>query len=186
MSGGTITKRIDELADDINFDCNRKEVVDQVDNIISWLLNDADTSEIYMHNLKTLVSNKYVKWSDIGILASATIAYRKAMRFKKNDEEFAKNHEDDFKSEYVGHVGERITVNLKSVTCVYSNDTIYGMSFLYKMVDVNDNILMWSTSKSLDEEEYESVTGTVKSQSSYRDIKQTYLTRCKLVAKGVD
>ena len=186
LSGGTITKRIDELADDINFDCNRKEVVDQVDNIISWLLNDADTSEIYMHNLKTLVSNKYVKWSDIGILASATIAYRKAMRFKKNDEEFAKNHEDDFKSEYVGHVGERITVNLKSVTCVYSNDTIYGMSFLYKMVDVNDNILMWSTSKSLDEEEYESVTGTVKSQSSYRDIKQTYLTRCKLVAKGVD
>lgn len=186
LSGGTITKRIDELADDINFDCNRKEVVDQVNNIISWLLNDADTSEIYMHNLKTLVSNKYVKWSDIGILASATIAYRKAMRFKKNDEEFAKNHEDDFKSEYVGHVGERITVNLKSVTCVYSNDTIYGVSFLYKMVDVNDNILMWSTSKSLDEEEYKSVTGTVKSQSSYRDIKQTYLTRCKLVAKGVD
>lgn len=186
LSGGTITKRIDELADDINFDCNRKEVVDQVNNIISWLLNDADTSEIYMHNLKTLVSNKYVKWSDIGILASATIAYRKAMRFKKNDEEFAKNHEDDFKSEYVGHVGERITVNLKSVTCVYSNDTIYGMSFLYKMVDVNDNILMWSTSKSLDEEEYKAVTGTVKSQSSYRDIKQTYLTRCKLVAKGVD
>lgn len=186
LSGGTITKRIDELADDINFDCNRKEVVDQVNNIISWLLNDADTSEIYMHNLKTLVSNKYVKWSDIGILASATIAYRKAMRFKKNDEEFAKNHEDDFKSEYVGHVGERITVDLKSVTCVYSNDTMYGMSFLYKMVDVNDNILMWSTSKSLDEEEYKSVTGTVKSQSSYRDIKQTYLTRCKLVAKGVD
>ena len=186
LSGGTITKRIDELADDINFDCNRKEVIDQVNNIISWLLNDADTSEIYMHNLKILVSNKYVKWSDIGILASATIAYRKAMRFKKNDEEFAKNHEDDFKSEYVGTVGERITVNLKSVTCVYSNDTIYGMSFLYKMVDVNDNILMWSTSKSLDEEEYKAVTGTVKSQSSYRDIKQTYLTRCKLVAKGVD
>lgn len=186
LSGGTITKRIDELADDINFDCNRKEVVDQVNNIISWLLNDADTREIYMHNLKTLVSNKYVKWSDIGILASATIAYRKAMRFKKNDEEFAKNHEDDFKSEYVGTVGERITVNLKSVTCVYSNDTMYGVSFLYKMVDVNDNILMWSTSKSLDEEEYKSVTGTVKSQSSYRDIKQTYLTRCKLVAKGVD
>lgn len=186
LSGGTITKRIDELADDINFDCNRKEVVDQVDNIISWLLNDADTGEIYMHNLKTLISNKYVKWSDIGILASATIAYRKAMRFKKNDEEFAKNHEDDFKSEYVGTVGERITVDLKSVTCVYSNDTMYGMSFLYKMVDVNDNILMWSTSKSLDEEEYKSVTGTVKSQSSYRDIKQTYLTRCKLVAKGVD
>lgn len=186
LSGGTISKRIDELADDINFDCNRKEVVDQVDNIISWLLNDADTSEIYMHNLNTLASNKYVKWSDIGILASATIAYRKAMRFKKNDEEFAKNHEDDFKSEYVGNVGERITVNLKSVTCVYSNDTIYGMSFLYKMVDVNDNILMWSTSKSLDEEEYKSVTGTVKSQSSYRDIKQTYLTRCKLAAKGVD
>lgn len=186
LSGGTITKRIDELADDINFDCNRKEVVDQVDNIISWLLNDVDTGEIYMHNLKTLVSNKYVKWSDIGILASATIAYRKAMRFKKNDEEFAKNHEDDFKSEYVGTIGERITVDLKSVTCVYSNDTMYGMSFLYKMVDVNDNILMWSTSKSLDEEEYKSVTGTVKSQSSYRDIKQTYLTRCKLVAKGVD
>ena len=186
LSGRTITKRIDELADDINFDCNRKEVVDQVDNIISWLLNDADTGEIYMHNLKTLVSNKYVKWSDIGILASATIAYRQAMRFKKNDEEFAKNHEDDFKSEYVGTIGERITVDLKSITCVYSNDTMYGMSFLYKMVDVNDNILMWSTSKSLDEEEYKSVTGTVKSQSSYRDIKQTYLTRCKLVAKGVD
>ena len=54
------------------------------------------------------------------------------------------------------------------------------------MVDVNDNILIWSTSKSLDEDEYQSVTGTVKSQSSYRDIKQTYLTRCKLKVKDVD
>ena len=185
-NGGTISSSIDEIADEIHFDCNREEVVNQVNDIINWLLNEADTHEIYMHNLKTLVSNKYVKWSDIGILASATIAYRKAMRFKKHDEEFAKNHKDDFKSEYVGNIGERITVNLKSVTCIYSNDTIYGMSFLYKMVDVNDNILMWSTSKSLDESEYASVTGTVKSQSSYRDIKQTYLTRCKLIAKGVD
>lgn len=185
-NGGTISSRIDEIADEIHFDCNREEVVNQVNDIINWLLNEADTHEIYMHNLKTLVSNKYVKWSDIGILASATIAYRKAMRFKKNDEEFAKNHKDDFKSEYVGTIGERITVDLKSVTCVHSSDTMYGISFLYKMVDVNDNILMWSTSKSLDESEYTSVTGTVKSQSSYRDIKQTYLTRCKLIAKGVD
>ena len=108
------------------------------------------------------------------------------MKLKKKDEEFAKNHENDLRSEYVGNIGDRITVNLKSVTCIYSNDTIYGMSFLYKMVDVNDNILIWSTGKSLDESEYVSVTGTVKSQSSYRDIKQTYLTRCKLIAKGVD
>lgn len=185
-NGGTISSRIDEIADEIHFDCNREEVSTQVNNIINWLLNDADTGEIYMHNLKTLVSNKYVKWSDIGILASSTIAYRKAMRFKKNDEEFAKNHKDDFKSKYVGNIGERITVDLKSVTCVHSSDTMYGISFLYKMVDVNDNILIWSTSKSLDESEYASVTGTVKSQSSYRDIKQTYLTRCKLIAKGVD
>ena len=186
LNGSTITRRLDDLADEIHFDCNREEVVNQVNDTINWLLNDADTSEIYMHNLKTLVNNKYVKWSDIGILASATIAYRKAMRFKKNDEEFAAKHVDDLKSEYVGNIGERITVNLKSVTCIYSNDTIYGMSFLYKMIDEDDNILMWSTSKSLDEDEYESVTGTVKSQSSYRDIKQTYLTRCKLKTKDVD
>lgn len=181
-----ITDEIKRIGEDIDFNCNRSEVIETATDILSWLVNEADTSNIYMHNLKTIASNLYVKWSDVGILASGIVSYNKAMNFKKRTQEFKASHEADFKSEYVGNIGDRITTPIKSLICVHSSDTIYGMLYMYKMVDNNDNILIWSTSKCLKDEKFSFVTGTIKSHDTYRDIKQTYLTRCKLVAESAE
>ena len=93
-------------------------------------------------------------------------------------------------SQYVGEIGERITVKATYIGSAnfevkrfsgYGTDTMYVHTFK----DVDGNKLVWKTTSSLgtwQEHEYgENVdlTGTVKEHKEYRDEKQTILTRCK-------
>lgn len=91
-------------------------------------------------------------------------------------------------SDYIGTVGEKITVK---ATCDhkawyevsafrgYGTTTMYAHSFK----DADGNILVWKTSKSGDwiKGDHVQVTGTIKDHSEYKGVKQTVLTRCKVV-----
>ena len=61
---------------------------------------------------------------------------------------------------------------------------MYGLMFVYKIVLENGDILIWKTSKWIDnDEQVSSITFTVKSHEEYKNIKQTEVTRCKLNMK---
>ncbi len=98
-------------------------------------------------------------------------------------------------SNYVGTVGDKISVEVKLVNLVEYTDykfSYYGTAqFIYIMEDAEGNVLTWKSTSSpviFKDDEVEvirkgdilSVTGKIKEHSEYKGVKQTVLTRCKI------
>ena len=106
-------------------------------------------------------------------------------------------------SQYVGEIGQRLTINVKLVKTAYYEQRSfsgYGMTtvYVYILEDENGNKFVWKTTgggldreiktpqgimyRPIDDGEVITVKGTVKEHSTYQGEKQTILTRCKGVA----
>lgn len=85
------------------------------------------------------------------------------------------------KSEAVGTVGERLTVDA-TLKEIKSCDTFYGIKYFYTFQDRNFNLLRWDTSKDLEMEVGTAVklTGTVTKHESDCYGSYTYVNRCKI------
>lgn len=82
-------------------------------------------------------------------------------------------------SEFVGAIGERLDLDLTVVKAIQL-DGYYGVSTLHTMVDNCGNEYVWTTSsKTLEEGVTYHVKGTVKDHKTYKNTKQTILTRCR-------
>lgn len=82
-------------------------------------------------------------------------------------------------SEYVGTPGER----LRNITAIYKSSRGFSGKFGWTNIhtfQIDENILIWMTSKELELEKGSPInlTGTIKSHQEYMGIKQTYLSRC--------
>lgn len=89
---------------------------------------------------------------------------------------------DPSPSEYVGTIGDKITIANVVVVRNIPVETGFGTNHMHIFEDVETkNVFIWSTStKSLDVGSVYSLTGTVKGHKLYKNIKQTVLTRCKV------
>lgn len=96
-------------------------------------------------------------------------------------------------SQYVGDVGEKITI-----TATYDHSAWFDVQigwkkermYIHTFKDADGNVLIWKTSKGLGstglhEGDLAQIKGTVKDHNEYKDEKQTVLTRCK-VTKAAD
>ena len=78
------------------------------------------------------------------------------------------------------NIKDRITIEIQDSKIVTSWETEYGMTVIHKIVDVDGNVYTWKISKAIDEKA-KKIIGTVKAHNEYNGIKQTELTRCKIV-----
>lgn len=115
-------------------------------------------------------------------------------RFQKN-EYLDKIHEAEDKlraaespSEYVGQVGDKIQLTLTYThTAAWENS--YGgywsnnVTFLHTFKDENGNVFTWKTGNCIEADYGDKlvVKGTIKDHNEYKGIKQTVLTRCKIM-----
>jgi hypothetical protein len=84
----------------------------------------------------------------------------------------------DNTSEYVGDVGERLELTLTVVNTIFL-ECDYGKDTVHTFEDQNGNQFIWSTSaKSWEIGTEKRLRGTVKQHQTYKNIKQTVLTRC--------
>lgn len=89
------------------------------------------------------------------------------------------------KYSYFGTIGDKVelTVTFKNV---FWYDTQFGTMSIYIFEDVDGHQFKWNTSSGLpsniEKEEVITIKGTIKDHSEYNSVKQTVLTRCKLVA----
>lgn len=172
------SKYRDELIDEmhrVGFDKFNEKTVEMVKNALAWISEQKETNN-YMHNLITVCSLDYITFKNTGILASLFPTYTKNLEFearKKAEAERAKV------SEYVGEVGQRITIEVADWRCVTSWYTQFGTVGIYKITDKNNNVFVWKTSNSLSENT-KKITGTIKEHKEYNGEKQTELTRCRL------
>ena len=95
-------------------------------------------------------------------------------------------------SQYVGSVGQRITVDVQYVGSPYFkrrpfnawNPDDFEYVYLHTFKDGNGNKIIWKTTSGLELEEGSTVkvSGTIKEHSEYKGEKQTIIQRCRIAA----
>lgn len=133
--------------------------------------------EPYYNNLKTVLANEYVPLDKLGLLVSAPKAISRYYELKKMQEEKEKLAKS---SNYIGEIGEKISVNFISGREVACCETQFGILHIYEFKDVNGNTVIWKTSSGKDIPENGVITGTVKAHEEYDGIKQTVILRAKI------
>lgn len=90
----------------------------------------------------------------------------------------------DSTSEYIGEIGDRsdFTLTVKKAISLYG---AYGASTMHIMEDKDGNVFVWTTSaKDLEQGVTYVLKGTIKDHKEYRGVKQTVLTRCKVMKES--
>lgn len=135
--------------------------------------------ESYYNNLKVIVENEYIPLNKLGLLVSIPKAIDRYEDEKKKQEEKERLAAE---SDYLGSVGEKISVNFVSGREVACCETQFGLLHIYEFKDANGNMVIWKTSSGKDIPESGTVTGTVKAHEEYNGIKQTIILRAKIAA----
>lgn len=173
-------RRIEQLKDEMqSVSFNAESQKDKVEDSLKWIANQ-EANNNYMNNLKVVCSEDWCSGRDLGILISLVITYKRAL-----DEEIAKTlrekeREAEKQSEYLGVVGDKIHFTTAKIECIWSGENQFGISYLYKMVDTEGNIVMWSTDKGLELENNFNISCSIKKLEDYKGVKQTWVTRCRL------
>jgi len=126
----------------------------------------------YIYNLQTILKTKYIENKNINLVCSAIAVYLKQQTKEKSNNN---------NSNHVANINDKITVE---VVVIFKRaiDTAYGVNYLYKFKSKEGNILTWFTTKNTLElnGEYE-IKGTVKEHHVFNNIKETVLTRVKVI-----
>jgi hypothetical protein len=164
----------------INFNYNRvtEEEKTEVKAIIEFIKNIELTNNDYVNNLVSLCSNRYFDIKNIGYVVSMVPYYEKEMK-KIKERELRKNSNI---SKFVGSIKDKIEKELIYVNC-FGYETQWGWNHLFKFIDAENNVYIWSTTKGLIANEGDKIKlkGTIKKHKEYMEEKQTYLTRCKIL-----
>ena len=169
-------ENLKEEMEKVHFNISRKDSKKLVADALAWI-ETQDENNNYMHNLKTACALDYVKPEHYNLLASLFPTYNREIEYRAKIEREKKAEKS---SEYVGNIKDRLTVEIVNCKTVTSYETLYGTQFIYKMIDKNDNVFVWKTGNIVTAESF-TITGTVKEHKVFRDVKQTELTRCRVV-----
>lgn len=156
--------------DEIGFNPKNPESIAMANEALAWIADQPEENN-FMHNLKVACSLKWLDYSHTGITAALFPTWRKDLE----RQEVAKRERA---SEWVGTIGERITIAVADYYCVTSWETQWGWTGIYKITDTDGNVYTWKTSGDIPEGTT-TIKATVKEHSEYRDVKQTEITRCK-------
>lgn len=126
-------------------------------------------------NAFPLIKSGWAKPKHLGRLCYLPVAYDKYLEKKQRAEE---REASNAASQYIGSVGERITIKVREAAVITSWDTMYGTTWLNKIVDEDGNIYIWKSSSLADIKPGCNLKGTVKEHSEFQGTKQTVLTRC--------
>jgi hypothetical protein len=175
-----INKCVKEKMQAVNFKITEDDNA-TAKKIIAYVNTMQDTNN-YIHNIKTLCASEMVSYSNVNLLVSAITCYNRNLERKAKEEARKK---EASKSEHVGNIKDKLTINIASWKCLTSWDSCYNgynvTTFLYQFIDDNGNIFTWKTQKFLDDDmQLHEIIGTVKAHNVFRDTKQTELTRCKV------
>jgi len=146
------------------------EEIAEIDSYVETMPTDSD----YFKNAKVVWQSQYLETRDFALVASFIGVYlRKIVERKAADSKKS--------SQWVGEVGERITIKAKSVRVLYTKDsyTYNGpLTFVQEIVGEDGNVYVWSTTNNLSDMEGDfTLVATVKSHGEYRGVKQTVVTR---------
>lgn len=157
---------------------NTKEIAK---NIIEYYLNLENDSE-FVNNVQVILKDGYVDWKNLGFICYLPEGYFKHI---KKENEKAERLKINGNSKHFGDINIRYNdINITNIEEITSYSTQYGVIYIYKIILESGNVLIWKTSKLIDDfNVVKSITFTVKNHGEYNGVKQTEITRCKLNIK---
>lgn len=165
----------------------------EIQNLRVELINffkNTDSSDWYFLRIKSALQNDLIQKEDLGIVSYAYQFYvsyleRKAKRDALKAEKEKVVAVERQTSNYIGNIGDRITIKNAAVNYVKRIESQFGTCYLYKIVDELKNIYIWfSSNGNCGDSDSSYVTGTIKAHKEFDGVKQTVLTRCKIERKG--
>lgn len=143
---------------------------------VEWLASKVSDLE---RNCIPLAMSGFAALKHFGRLAYMPLGYERYKERKACEEQReAERAAAMASSNYVGTVGQKITIPAATAKLVTSWEGYYGMTFLYKFTDEQGNVFVWKSSKFIDIRDGMTVKGSVKEHSEYNGVKQTVITRC--------
>ena len=133
----------------------------------------------YMRNAKLAWLNNMTSARDFALICSFVSVYFRKMQ------QLAKEKVARETTNYVGNIGDKITVDVANYRCLYNKYTRISnynsaISYIYEIIGKDGNTYIWSSSNKL-EGDIKQVIGTIKDHKEYKGVKQTVLTRCKVI-----
>lgn len=158
------------------FDVDREGNAERVHEILNWV-RSLPTVFGYLSNLRAACLKEYCEIRDFGLVCSVVVAYNREMERKAHQKAVQKASEI---SNWVGSEGDRIELHDLSVKVLTSWETQFGDTRLYKLTDSFGNIFIWKTGTWISNDKV-SLRGTIKGHKEYNGIRQTELTRCRII-----
>ena len=152
----------------------------KANEIIDWAKTTFDGTNAYMSNVLAILDSEWCRSKHIAFIIGLVPSFYRAMRQKA--ERAARLNE------HFGKVGDKVGVELTHTTS-HGYETQYGFSYIHIFRDAEGRTFKWSTSNHLYNESTGGPTepgdklrvrGTIKGHETYKDTKQTVLTRCKV------
>lgn len=144
-----------------------------------WISEQDTSDNDFMNNMRVLSQANYVRVSDIGTLAYLIKAYDNVVKTLEKKE---KEKEKVPQYIYGGEVNERIEIQGVLVPKA-SFETMYGTMNIYN-IEVGNVLYVWKTTTFVSDcfvNQVVNIRGTVKEHKEYKGIRQTVLTRCKII-----
>lgn len=118
-----------------------------------------------------------LEYRDFGLISSFVNTCLK--QFAREAE--IKQRMESRNNEWVGNVGDRISIKVASARVLYTKDNSYysyyaGCSWVMEIIDEEGHVFKWSASTN-NIAPGNTVTATIKEHSEYKGVKQTVLTR---------
>lgn len=149
-----------------------------IDKIVDYYTNLEDNSE-FIHNIKVILNEGYVQIQNIGFLCYLPQGYKKHLQ---KEEERIRKEKIAANSNHFGEIGKRYKEKeIQHIDLVTCWETMYGTTYIYKIILADGTNLIWKTSNWFClEDKFDKVTFTVKGHNEYKGEKQTEVTRCKI------
>lgn len=150
-----------------------KEEVEAVDEFARQHINDGMG---YMRNASLAWLSDCIEYRDFGLICSFANTYLKEVE----KAELRKQEAMALDNSWVGNIGDRITIKVAKARPLYYKDNSHKSYYacettVYKIIDDKGHTFKWSTSH--DVEEGDTIVATVKEHATWKDLKQTVITR---------
>ena len=147
---------------------------DELAKIVDFINKKHYDESTFSNNIRVVFGNFYVDVrKDLGILVYGIFEYLESLKSK---ETFS-----DYVSDYVGNVGDKISFTIADVQSTGREDFYGNYIYYHTFKDDKGNVIIWKTQKVVTREDIgKTIKGTIKDHTEYKNIKQTYITRCSI------
>jgi hypothetical protein len=139
--------------------------------------NEKTTLSEYESNVLVLARSVSIEYRHAGLAASIVGIYWLHL----NREALRKAKQGKGESAHVGQPGDKVDFGAARVTSARPTETDFGMTYIYRFVTEEGNIVVWFASKSQQMAQGDTVmlTAKVKKHDAYNGTKQTVVTHAK-------